>query len=281
MNLRDLLAQQVAPSSWAQWVDGIARTPLSKVVIFLGACTFVRLLLLPFLPERPDDGGIRSLFRILSDTLDSLVYAGGVVFLLIRPFVLQTFWIPSGSMLNTLQLNDFIVANKWVYRVEDPKPGDIIVFQPPAAAITPFESPKDFIKRVVGVPGQIVEIRHGQLYRDGKAIREPYVTIGEAEYDWRLVKDGDRYIPLTVFEDGINTDTRFVSEKFWVDPFDAEKQERLRALPPVAIPKDYFLMIGDNRPNSFDGRAWGLVHRRNLIGRADAIFLPFSRAALL
>src|SRR5262249_3941137 len=111
--------------------------------------------------------------------LDAIIYAGVFVFMLIRPFLLQAFLIPSGSMIPTLLENDFIVANKTIYRYSDPQRGDIVVFRPPAFAALPDQldsnhEPKvDFIKRCTGIPGDLIEIHDGNLYRDGK--QEPDV----------------------------------------------------------------------------------------------------------
>ena len=103
--------------------------------------------------------------KFVNETCDALVYAGGLVFLLIRPFALQTFYVPSGSMLETLQLNDFLIGNKWVYRMSDPKPGEIIIFRPPTEALDPTEGDKYVSNRMVGAPGDVVECKGGELNR--------------------------------------------------------------------------------------------------------------------
>jgi len=147
--------------------------------------TVIRLLIAPYLTSTPNHkrGGLYAACRILNESLDAIVYAGVFVFLIIRPFGIQMFQIPTGSMLETLQINDFIVANKAVYRYSDPKVGDIVVFRPPNGAIqdTSYIDPdgqvnQDYIKRCVGVPGDLVEVKDGKLWRNGKAIEEPYLS---------------------------------------------------------------------------------------------------------
>lgn len=285
------LAQQAAPAAPLQWLDTVARTPLSRVVVFIAVCTAIRFLLVPWLLKTPlrERTGAYSVGKFFNETLDALVYAAGIVFLVIRPFAIQTFFIPTGSMLETLQINDFIVANKWVYRTSDPKAGDIVVFRPPATAGAE-ETKKDYIKRCIGVPGQVIEIREGFLYRDGKRVAEQYVTrVGDqagtpgvpgfAKTDFKLVKDGERYIPVTLesFGEQVANLTGRTAPAFMDDGSDPTFQQRLMTGAPVAVPEGYFLMMGDNRDGSFDSRGWGLVPRRNIIGKAEWIWMPVRR----
>lgn len=102
--------------------------------------------------------------------IDSLLIALLLVFCVLRPFVIQAFFIPSGSMLPTLQINDRILVNKFIYHFGDPEPGDIVVFRAPPAA---DHLDRDFIKRVVGTPGDRISIHDGYLYRNGRRLRNP------------------------------------------------------------------------------------------------------------
>lgn len=112
--------------------------------------------------------------------VDSGLVAALLVFCLLRPFVIQAFFIPSGSMLPTLREGDRILVNKFVYFLRDPEPGEIVVFNAPPAA-SPDD--KDFIKRVVGAPGDELCVREGALYRDGERLVEDYIA-GEPTYTW-------------------------------------------------------------------------------------------------
>lgn len=133
--------------------------------------------------------------KSIGETAESLAVAMALVFFIIRPFIVQAFFIPSASMHPTLLEQDHILVNKFVYRFSDPKRGDVVVFKSPPAA-NPDGVERDFIKRVVAVPGDTVRITPG------------YVTVGNDEYNHQLlrqtledlskiqIKDGE------VYEDG-------------------------------------------------------------------------------
>lgn len=312
----ELLAQ-ASPSRWEVVIDNLARTPLSQVVWFVAICTVLRLGLHPLIvrtdPHRRRFGF--ALARFLNEALDAIVYAAVVVFLVIRPFGIQAFRIPSESMLDTLLVNDFIVANKAVYRYTDPKAGDIVVFRPPVRAckpeqIDPDGQPSvDFIKRCIGVPGDVIEIRAGTLYRNGKPVTEPYRKTPN-DYDFKIVRyEGERadwkgdYIPVMfgfsglpnyqvnglakefAVGAGVDEHAMFANEPYatrWkteseLTPEDRRTITELSNLPPAPIPPGHYLMMGDNRGGSFDGRGWGLVRREDIIGRSEFIWLPIGR----
>jgi signal peptidase I len=268
------LAQVQEPTAAMGFIDRLARTPLSQVVIFVAVCTLIRLALVPKLfrtPKHLRSGGYTGA-KILNEVCDALIYAGVFVFLIIRPFGVQTFFIPSGSMLETLQLRDYIVANKLIYRYSEPQVGDIVVFRPPPEALRPGQGETDFIKRCIGVPGQVVEIRGGRLYRDGEPVNEPYLR-EPPEWDFKLVEvDGELWPVNSVA--GFYAPDKVVPRFQVHDPF---KQDRLMDSPPARIPEGYFLMAGDNRNFSLDSRGWGLVPRRQIIGRSEFIWFPLGR----
>jgi signal peptidase I len=116
--------------------------------------------------------------KAAGDLLEVAVVAVSVVFLVVRPFVAQAFYIPSASMRPTLRENDRILVNELTYRFGQPARGDVVVFRAPrealaAEGINPGDE-TDFVKRVVGLPGDIVEIHHGTVYVNGEAQSEPY-----------------------------------------------------------------------------------------------------------
>lgn len=292
-----LLAQS-QPSPTFQFIDKLARAPLSSVLIFAAVCTVIRASLYFYLRNvaKHERVGFYGFAKFLNEFADALVYAGIVVFMLVRPFGIQTFYIPSGSMVDTLRRNDMIVANKLIYRYTEPQRGDIVVFKPPKRALAEGQQETDFIKRLVGVPGDVIEIRNKVLYRNGQAQNEKYVcyTTGPGneqvlpKSDWpdafipdfKLVEYKGEFMPVV-------TDNRFgndlinplgpVAKEYVVDPSDTAKIEELKALPPTKVPEGYFLMMGDNRNGSFDSRGWGLVAREDIIGRSEVIWFPFSR----
>jgi signal peptidase I len=289
-----LLAQQAEPSQAVQMMDRVARAPLSTIVIFAAVCTAVRLALWPVMKSTPPHQrtGLFKTARFVNEMADALVYAAVVVFMLVRPFGIQTFFIPSGSMIDTLLVNDMIVANKWVYRTSEPKAGDIVVFRPPQYALNPGQSDTDFIKRLIGVPGDVIEWRDKTLYRNGAKVDEPYVDYTDGpsgnvlpaadwpsvpQADFKLVKDGDRLIPLHYVGEFANQPGTIFGT---VEPFAAKNDEEARrwvALPAEPIPAGHYLFMGDNRNGSSDGRFWGLIKREAIIGRSEAVWFPFNR----
>lgn len=302
------------------FVDQLARTPLSKVLMVVAVLTAFRVAVFPKLIKTPPHmrTGTFTLFKFLNEVLDAVIYAGVIVFMLIRPFGVQTFQIPSGSMWPTLGINDFIVANKAIYRYSDPKAGDIVVFRPPVEAaqgrewqIDPVthEMNVDFIKRCIGTPGMVVELRKGQLYRDGKKVDESYKAYSEvtrrvngeavefrsltdeekdnlAKGSFKLVKYKGQIIPLNYTDyDANSTSPRVdpfqslsapysIADRYALSP---DEMDQVKALPAEPVPSGYYLMMGDNRNGSFDGRAWGLVPREDIVGRSEFIWLPISR----
>lgn len=305
---------QAQPNKFADIVDALARTPLSKVVLFVIVCTAVRIVLHPMLMKTPTHkrGGGYGFARFANEMLDAVIYAGVFVFLIVRPFGVQTFRIPSESMEDTLLINDFLLINKAVYRYTDPKAGDIVVFRPPAYACNPDQidtdgQPKvDFIKRCIGVPGEVVEIRNGVLYKNGFPIDDSSFRKGTNQLDFKLVHyQGDyepwkgQYIPVQYTGQYYNYDIGGIPTRFgvavrpgfkgtapgyddWIpldqmSPSQRKLLEELRTAEPAPIPKGYFLMMGDNRERSFDGRAWGLVPKADIVGRSEYIWWPGSR----
>ena len=294
-------------------IDSLARTPLSVVLYWTLGFTIIRFLTHGGLLRLPAHRRLDVFGRVLKfidETMDALVYTGIFVFMVLRPFVFQTFVVPSGSMVSTLLVGDYIVANKAIYRYSDPKAGDIVVFRPPVEATTPDQLDKDgevkvdFVKRCIGVPGDLIEIKNGVLYRNGKAWEEPYrhLTIpnplgqfdtfrertpdevAQLEHeDFKLVKVHGEYWPLKICGTDVNENRRSsdgtyelmsAADKFAVN--DPGTEARLAALPAERVPPGYFLMMGDNRLYSFDGRGWGLVPRENIVGRSEFIWLPVA-----
>ena len=292
--LDSLLAQAVPPNGMIYWVDKVARTSLSSILIFAAVLTAFRLAVLPYLRNTPahKQTGLFKFAKFSNETFDALIYASIVVFMLVRPFGIQTFHIPTGSMLQTLYERDFIIANKMIYRYTDPKVGDIVVFHPPKRAFRPKEPETDYIKRLVGAPGDVVELRDMKLYRNGKAVDEPYLfyhsydggdgymtpftplpkdqwhTILAREDDFKLVEVDGGIVPL-LYKGASAGAPLFVDDRglasTWLD------------LPAAPVPPGYYMFMGDHRNGSSDSRYWGLVPRENIIGRSEYIMLPFNR----
>ncbi|KHK01617.1 signal peptidase I [Desulfovibrio sp. TomC] len=158
--------------------------------------------------------------KMLLEYLEALAVALVLAFV-IRTFVVQAFKIPSGSMLDTLLIGDHLLVNKFLYGthipftdkfvlpLEDPQRGDVIVFE------FPEDTSKDFIKRIIGVPGDVVEMKDKVLFRNGEQLVEPYIK----HTDPGLQQRRDNFGPITVpagkyFAMGDNRDESYDS-RFW------------------------------------------------------------------
>ncbi len=143
--------------------------------------------------------------------VDSGLVAVLLVFCILRPFVIQAFYIPSGSMESTLQINDRILVNKFIYYFREPRFGDIVVFRAPPSV---SETKKDFIKRVIGLPGDRIAVRNNDLYRNGQPVREPYVK--DKLYRYVFPRVGGEYVVPedTVFVMGDNRNDSNDSHKW-------------------------------------------------------------------
>jgi signal peptidase I len=272
-------------------IDRLARTPLSQILVFAAILTAVRLVCYPYLAKTTDrKGGGYGFVKFLNELSDALIYAAIVVFMLVRPFGVQTFYIPSGSMIDTLHLNDYIAANKFIYRVWEPADGDIVVFKPPSIARgpNPTTQESDFIKRLIGRPGDVIEIRDKKLYRNGQPVDEPYVcyTAGEKVLpkdeadrvsipDFKLINDNGRMIPVQYRGEEVNPSYNNTPRDF--QPKSDEERDRWLKAAPAPIPAGFYLFMGDNRNGSFDSRYWGLVPRESIIGRSEFVWVPFNR----
>lgn len=312
LNLAGNLLAQAKPGGLIYMIDKVARTPISQIVIFAIIFTIVRIALYKYLKDTPQHlrSGAYPVARIINDLADALVYAAVVVFMLVRPFGIQTFYIPSPSMVDTLRTNDYIVANKFIYRTSNPKFGDIVVFKPPLYARPAENQDADFIKRCLGTPGDLIEMKDWVVYRNGKPVDEPYKTISDrtkgnelplqkdlwqSEIDeqenFKLIDTSDLN-PSYKHKDLTQPGNQFgIVPLVWKNeifaprggslyPIDIPGSE-LDDLPAVRIPKDYYLMIGDNRNGSNDSRYWGLVHRSQIVGRAEFTWMPIGRAKKL
>lgn len=156
---------------------------------------------------REKDSGIYSFFRELPILLVSAV----LIAFVIKAWVVQPFWVPTGSMIPTIMPNDRILAEKLTYKFSHPKPGDIIVFQPTNG------DKRDYVKRIIAVGGQTISIKDGLVYVDGKPFKEPYLS--EDYYDSGSMKE-IKIPPGYVFVMGDNRPNSLDSRVFGPIPED-------------------------------------------------------------
>ena len=186
-----------------------------------------------------------------------------LIVLILRSFLAEPFQIPTGSMIPTLEVGDFILVNKYAYGVrlpvigtkimdvEDPKRGEVMVFIPP-------HEDKYYIKRVIGLPGDSVRYEDKHLYINGELIDKDYVRDIEVE-------TGIGPLSGTLYTETLGDVAHAVQH------IDAVGQRRARTT--WVIPNGHYFMMGDNRDNSADSREWGTVSEENIVGKAIAVWM--------
>ncbi|MCK0537702.1 signal peptidase I [Alcanivorax quisquiliarum] len=189
------------------------------------------------------------------------------VVLVIRSFIVEPFTIPSGSMLPTLEVNDFILVNKFAYGLRlpvtntrivalgDPQRGDVMVFR------YPLKPAQNFIKRVVGVPGDHVVQRQGQLYINGEPLPREALS---SERMGRLQE--------TLYVETLDDSRHLIRHETELNPFTGQPMVRSEDREWTVGEGEYF-MVGDNRNNSNDSRYWGMVPEDHIVGKAFLIWM--------
>jgi signal peptidase I len=231
---------------------------LLEWVMLIGGALLVAFVIKT--PEKPasgpavlPDGGehveerpVRSRREPRKVLLEWVILIGGalLVAFVIKTFLFQAFYIPSESMTPTLHVNDRVLVNKLSYRLHDVNRGDIVVFEAPEQD----EGIKDLVKRVVGLPGETVELRDGSVYIDGKLLDESYLP------------DGVQTQPRGDFDNGCE--------------------------PPVEnttciVPAGSYLVLGDNRADSKDGRDIGPIKESDIVGRVFLRIWPLDDLGFL
>ena len=186
-----------------------------------------------------------------------------VLFLVIRTFLVEAFQIPSGSMERTLLAGDFLFVNKAVYGAqipgtrarlpafESPRRGDVIVFAYPKNPML------NYVKRVIGLGGDTLEMRAGQVRVNGRRLLEPYVQrvdpardLTDPEFNWQQA-----------YATGVPRRTRPTRDNWG----------------PLVVPAGKFFVLGDNRDNSADSRYWGFVDAGAVKGRPMVVYFSYNR----
>ncbi len=196
------------------------------------------------LPLDGDETRKKSKFREYTEAIAwALILA-----LIIRTGVVQAFKIPSGSMENTLLVGDYLLVNKFIYglklpftdqrilKLRDPQRGDVMVFE------YPVNRSQDFIKRVIGVPGDVISERNKVIYVNGAPYSNPHE-----------IHEDDRILPSTA------------------GPRDN--------FGPIKVPANSYFMMGDNRDNSYDSRFWGFIKNSDIKGEAFIKYWSWDHVA--
>jgi signal peptidase I len=184
--------------------------------------------------------------QVIREWVESILVAF-LLAMVIRTFIVQAFKIPTGSMRMTLIEGDLILVNKFIYgakvpftdvrlpKFSQPKRGDVVVF------IYPEDKKKDFIKRLIGLPGDIVEIKNGTIYINGQPQLDP-----------------------------------LLNQRYYYNRGDFGQEGQ-----PVVVPQDSFFVLGDNSASSKDSRYWGFVPGKNILGKAMVIYWPPQRIRII
>ena len=183
---------------------------------------------------------------VVREWIESIIIAF-ILAMIIRAFLVQAFKIPTGSMRTTLMEGDIILVNKLIYGAKipftnlrlpgfrQPKRGDVIVF------IYPEDPKKDFIKRLIGLGGETVEIKNGTIYINGSPLLEPLFSSRYYYNRGRFAGEGEK----------------------------------------IVVPWNSFFVLGDNSASSQDSRYWGFVPKKNILGEAILIYWPPQRIRII
>ncbi len=196
-----------------------------------------------------------------------------VIYLFVKTLFIEAFRIPSGSMIPTLLIGDWLFVNKLAYGptipftnthlpgYTDPKHNDVVVFVSPYQADNGDDPTPTLVKRLIGMPGDTLHMRGGQLYLNGIAQRQGFAatnykgdgTITDPDFDWQHKVE-------------------VKGSRFGAPP----AQPTLDDWGPLVVPKDHYFMMGDNRYCSKDSRYWGVVPRDNVRGRPLFVYYSYT-----
>ena len=195
-----------------------------------------------------------------------------VFFALLHLFILEKFVVPTGSMIPSLLVGDYVLVNKYHYGVTLPfvnktiyknnaiKRGDIIVFQDPYLVTAPEKS-RDmvFIKRVIGVPGDKIRYKNKTVYINDEPLNKTFLERVEGKFN-------NLKFPVRKFEEEIDGSKHLIQLNYGIDS----------EMTDIVVPEDFYFCLGDNRDNSKDSRYMGLIHRDLVVGRASFLFFSWD-----
>lgn len=173
---------------------------------------------------------IKKIYYLLFDLIQTLVIAGAI-FVVVYAFLFRPYQVNGLSMYPSFENGEYVLTNLIEKRFSPYKRGEVIVFH------SPTEKDKDFIKRIIGVEGDIVSLAKGKVYLNGKILTEDYLPSNYVTYGGSFLPDGTQ----------------------------------------VKVPQGHFFVMGDNRSNSSDSREWGFVSKEEIIGKSFFVYWPINR----
>jgi signal peptidase I len=201
--------------------------------------------------------------RLRANAVLDLVLLVGMVFavlFVVQLWVIKPFKIPSPSMVPTLAVGDRIFAARFWYHLTDPARGDIVVFHPNGSGSGVYRSntasDEVYVKRLIGLPGEVVGSHQGRV--------------------WVCANDRE---PTSLDAPTETPGCRFLDEPYTHGKATAQCPPGARDLEPIHVDRGRYLMLGDNRIESDDGRCWGLIHRSQIIGKVVMTYWPLDRVS--
>lgn len=188
----------------------------------------------PNQPQMIEEPISKKVWLFLLDTGQTMFFAG-IIFVIIYFFLFRPFQVSGESMYSTFETREYILTNIIGQRFQEPKHGDVIVFK------SPVDSNKDFIKRVIALPGDKLLLQEGNVYINNQRLAEPYLDTGVKTYGGATFKEKEEY----------------------------------------KVPEGKYIVMGDNRMNSSDSREWGYLQRSNIIGTSVLVYWPLNHFRLI
>lgn len=251
---------------------------LLTVFVVAGACVWVLFRLKKIANEDKQKKFIRKTLLEEKEWIDT-GFSAIFMATFIMYFIMQAFKIPSGSMRSTLIEGDHLFVNKFVYGLRIPltykkimrfkkiKHADIVVFRFPSEDKENNHYGKDFIKRAIGLPGDVIEIKDKHVYRNGTMLDEPY----------------SQHVDRRIFRRRMQTLDLEAYQKSWEKGgFAGVAGDIVRDnFGPVTVPEGHYFVMGDNRDASYDSRFWGPLPFKYLKGEAWVLYWPFKRIKVI
>ena len=246
------------------------------MVAILVVTGFIWLLDSLFLKKKRPVGSVEPVAVEYAKSFFPVIF---VVFF-VRSFIVEPFKIPSGSMMPTLLAGDYILVNKFTYglripilnntffEINHPTRGDVFVFHyPPEPSV-------DYIKRVVGLPGDKIRYQDKRLTINGKFLDVKDVG------DYAYVKPGLNMVTAKQYREQLGNVEHDILINEWVNNYDSDAiGAKLANDEEIVVPAGHYLAMGDNRDDSSDSRVWGFVPEKNLVGKAFFVWMNFDQGS--